>query len=116
MYDAAPPDFQVAAADLQAKHGKVGGGTRHAGVPLRTCLSLGGWPGVPALPSSSPSCPRLPYSPTVSPPLPLPCPPPRRLQTSQRRYVLLVLWMVRLGVGSVPAKSIVDASRRLAAS
>lgn len=44
--------------------------------------------------------------------LPLLAPP----QVAQRRYVLLPLWMARHGTGLLPAKSIVDAARRLRVS
>ena len=59
--------------------------------------------------------------PARSRPLPRPrpalCPPrppdPPSPQPCQRRYILLVLWMARLGGGVLPGKSIVDAARRL---
>lgn len=35
------------------------------------------------------------------------------MQPCERRYILLVLWMARLGAGVIPGKSIVDAARRL---
>jgi len=58
IYEAAPPQFQLAVADLQARHGT----------------------------------------------------------TCQRKYVLLVLWMVRQGAGLVEGKSILDAARRIRVS
>jgi hypothetical protein len=40
----------------------------------------------------------------------------RHGRRSQRRYVLLCLWMARLGGGVLPGKVIVDAARRLSSS
>jgi hypothetical protein len=35
---------------------------------------------------------------------------------AQRRFILLVLWMARLGAGVLPGKAVVGAARRIRAS